>query len=411
MSVERTPVEQRYEAVMSVVRDGRHVAEVARVYGVSRQTLHAWLKKYDAQGMAGLIDGSHRPHRSPLQIPRETEAAICEMRRRRPRWGPRRITYELGLQGMAVSRATVYRVLVRQHLIEPGKQRRRPSDYIRWERSRPMELWQMDIVTGVILTSGIELKVVTCVDDHSRFCIATGIVERPTAPAVCAVFVQALRRHGVPEEILTDNGKVFTNRRGRFTLAETVFDRICRENGIVHRLTAVRSPTTTGKIERFHKTLKEELLTDNRFETIDEAQASVDAWVSTYNRDRPHQSLGMLTPVARFHAGPAPEPQEITSAIFDEDCVEVQRRVAGRGHVSLAYHQYGLGRAYAGKIITVRIETALVHFWLDGKLIKTFPRKHALDITRPGVDKKHRSRRKADQRRRERETDVDGAGT
>lgn len=108
-----------------------------------------------------------------------------------------------------------------------------------------MELWQMDIVGGVFLESGTELKVVTYVDDHSRFCVAVGIVERATAPAVCRVFVEALRRHGVPEEILTDNGKVFTNRHGKFPMLESAFDRICRENGIVHRLTGVRTPTTT----------------------------------------------------------------------------------------------------------------------------------------------------------------------
>jgi len=178
MSVERNVVEQRYEAVMAILRDGRQVSEVARVYGVTRQTMSAWVSKYEALGMAGLLDGSRRPRRSPLQTPPEVEAAICEMRRRRSTWWPRRISHELIAQGHAVSRASVYRVLVRQHLIEPGTQKRRASDFKRWERSRPMELWQMDVVAGVILESGTELKVFTCVDDHSRFCVAVGIVER-----------------------------------------------------------------------------------------------------------------------------------------------------------------------------------------------------------------------------------------
>ncbi len=85
-------------------------------------------------------------------------------------------------------------------------------------------------------------------------------------------------------------------------MLESAFDRIYRENGIVHRLTGVRSPTTTWKIERFHRTLREELLTRRRFADIDVAQADIDAWAATYNHDRPHQSLGMLTPLARFHA-------------------------------------------------------------------------------------------------------------
>ena len=92
---------------------------------------------------------------------------------------------------------------------------------------------------------------------------------------------------GVPEEILTDNGKVFTNRHTPFRRPETMFDRICRENGVVHRLTAVRSPTTTGKIERFHRTLKDELLRGRRFTSLDDAQAAIDVWVASYNNEPP----------------------------------------------------------------------------------------------------------------------------
>ena len=400
MPVERNLVEQRYEAVMAVLRDGRQVSEVARWYGVTRQTMHAWVKKYEADGMAGLLDASRRPRRSPLQTAPEVEAAICELRRRRPAWGPRRISHELVAQSYSVSRASVYRVLVRQHLIEPGKQKRRPRDFKRWERSRPMELWQMDIVGGVILDSGNELKVVTCVDDHSRYCVAVGIVERATAPAVCRVFVEALRRHGVPEEILTDNGKVFTNRHGKFPMLESAFDRICRENGTVHRLTGVRSPTTTGKIERFHRTLREELLTGRRFANIDAAQAAIDTWAATYNKDRPHQSLGMLTPLTRFHAARPADLQEVRPVVFDENCVEVQRRVAPRGHIGLAGTHYAVGCSHAGRIVTVRIEETVVKVVLDGKLIKTLPRRHDKDVSQLHLSKNHGARRATRGRRR-----------
>ena len=98
----------------------------------------------------------------------------------------------------------------------------------------------------------------TGVDDHSRFCVLARVVERATGRAVCLAFSEALERYGAPEEVLTDNGKQFTDRFGRG--GEVLFDKICRRNGIAHRLTAPRSPTTTGKIERFHQTLRRELL-------------------------------------------------------------------------------------------------------------------------------------------------------
>jgi transposase InsO family protein len=110
-----------------------------------------------------------------------------------------------------------------------------------------MELWQFDVMGGILLTDGQELKAVTGIDDHSRFCVAVGLVERATSRPVCAVFAEALTRHGVPAQVLTDNGKVFTGRYASRPI-EVLFDRICRENGIEHLLTKVRSPTTTGKI-------------------------------------------------------------------------------------------------------------------------------------------------------------------
>jgi hypothetical protein len=273
-----------------------------------------------------------------------------------------------------------------------------------------MELWQMDIVGGVILESGTELKVVTCVDDHSRYCVAVGIVERATTPAVCRVYVEALRRHGVPEEILTDNGKVFTNRHGKFPMLESSFDRICRENGTVHRLTGVRAPTTTGKIERFHKTLREELLTGRRFANIDAAQAAIDEWAATYNNDRPHQSLGMLTPLARFHTARPAQMLEVKPLVTTGVGVDVQRRVTTHGTITIDRHHYSVGMSYVGKVVTARIDTSVVHCLVDGKVVKTLPRRHASDDVRPTLNKKHKSRRAADDRRRALAARADGSG-
>jgi transposase InsO family protein len=117
----------------------------------------------------------------------------------------------------------------------------------------------MDVMGGVELDDGSELKVVTGVDDHSRFCVAAGLVRRATSKAVCGVLGASLARYGIPDEVLTDNGKCFTGRFGPHPL-EVLFDRILRENGISHRHTGVRSPTTTGKVERFHQSLRRDSL-------------------------------------------------------------------------------------------------------------------------------------------------------
>ena len=138
----------------------------------------------------------------------------------------------------------------------------------------------MDVVGRIHLADGTELSAVTGIDDHSRFCVCARLVARATARPVCDALAAAMRAHGVPEQILTDNGKVFTARFGPGP-GPVLFDRICADNGIRHLLTAPYSPTTTGKVERFHKTLRARVArpNDRRFATIAEAQASLDAWV------------------------------------------------------------------------------------------------------------------------------------
>jgi transposase InsO family protein len=145
-----------------------------------------------------------------------------------------------------------------------------------------MELWQMDVMGGVHLGDGSEVKVVTGIDDHSRFVVCARVVARATAGPVCQALQQALRSHGVPEQILTDNGKVFTARFG-LGPGPVRFDRICVENGIRHLLTAPYSPTTTGKVERLHKTMRAEFFRghDRQHATIAELQAASTAGSTT----------------------------------------------------------------------------------------------------------------------------------
>jgi transposase len=213
--VELSVVEQRYRAVLAV-QAGATVSEVAGQVGVSRQTVHTWLARYRQAGLGGLVDRSRRPDSCPHQVSAQLEAATCELRREHPRWGPRRLQHELARSGRWPSvpaQMTVYRVLVRHGLITPKQHGRRRQDDRRWERAAPMALWQLDIVGGAWLADGTEAKVITGVDDHSRYCVIAQVVTRATGRAVCLAFAGALRRFGVPEEALTDNGKQFTVHR------------------------------------------------------------------------------------------------------------------------------------------------------------------------------------------------------
>jgi transposase InsO family protein len=387
--VELSVMEQRYQAVLAVVQDGWKVTEVAERLGVSRQSVHAWIARYEAGGLAALSDHSHRPTSCPHQIPGETEALICEMRREHPGWGPRRIEHQLARVGLdpVPSRSSIYRCLKRHGLVELRRRRKRRDEFRRWERERPMQLWQMDVMGGVLLEDETELKIVTGVDDHSRFCIAAGLVPRATSKAVCAVLVASLHRFGIPDEILTDNGKCFTGRFGPQPV-EVLFDRILRENGIAHRHTAVRSPTTTGKIERFHQSVRKEFLADRTFPSLERAQAELDAWVTDYNTSRPHQALEMATPADRFRLAPISADQVSIPVDPAEDHRGqwVLRRVGSNGYVSVDNQLFSVGNAFKAELVDVFVDETLIQVWSKNHLIRTVARQRSGPVRKVRAD-------------------------
>src|SRR5690242_12020977 len=398
------------------------VTEAAARAGVSRQSVHAWLRRYEQGGLGALADRPKRPDTCPHQTSAQVEAAVCEMRREHPKWGPLRLAHELGKAGVspAPSRMSVYRVLVRHGLVEPGPRKRPKDSYLRWERDEPMALWQLDIVGGAFLADGTEAKVMTGVDDHSRYCVIASVAARATGRAVCLAFAAALRQFGVPGEVLTDNGKQFTDRFGKG--GEVLFDRICRDNGIAHRLTQPRSPTTTGKIERFHGSLRRELLDDAvPFADLAAAQAAVDAWVREYNTARPHQAIGMAVPADRFSTAraqaerellplrlpavlalapvppapadppqPAPEPEPASTAVprcppgpYRGGPVEFARPVPPSGNMEVLGKQFWLGTGRAGMMVTFWASTEVIHLSIAGARVKSV-RSHlsAADLAR-----------------------------
>ena len=416
-------VEQRLDAVRAVL-DGAEVVEIAAQLGVHRTTLHRWVARYLTGQLAGLADRSHRPHSSPRQVAEAVEVMIAEMRREHPRWGSRRIRLEMLRKSgpwarhdlVVPSERTIDRILHRQGLLR-ARPRKRPRDsYKRFERPGPMQLWQMDIVGGIRLVSPLtgelrEAKVVTAVDDHSRYCVIAKVTERATGRAVCLALAGALARFGVPEEIITDNGKQFTDRFGRHGArnGEVLFDKICRKNGITHRLTAPATPNQNGKVERFHGTFRPDFLDiAGPFTSVAEAQAAVDAWVGHYNADRPHQALDEkvpVTPAERFTPAPQqdrdlvnlwlPATLEAAHAIDAEPAqpragstvaavspaatraqwhsgpVEFDRIVPPSGNLWVAGRQFWLGPARAGTVIRFWADCQLIHLSAGGARIKT----------------------------------------
>ena len=287
-----------------------------------------------------------------------------------------------------------------------------------------MQLWGIDIVGGLqLVDTGTgevrEAKIITGIDDHSRFLVMAQVVERATSRAVCLAFAAALARHGVPEEVITDNGKQFTDRFGGG--GEVLFDKICRGNGIKHLLTQPASPNQNGKVERFHGTLRPEFLAVAvPFTSIDEAQAAVDAWVQGYNHDRPHQGLDQarpVTPADRFtpaagagaQEGAAPGPVSsllplwvpavlstpakdapapgsepvpasvaTTAAGMQVRAVVLERTVPASGNLAVRGQQLWIGPGRAGQRVRLDIDCDFIRASIDSTLLKTVRSKLSL---------------------------------
>jgi len=151
----------------------------------------------------------------------EIEARVCELRRTHSRWGPRRLVHELRRLGISrvPSRSTVYRVLVRHGLVTAIARKRRREDYRRWERSGPMQLWQLDVMGSVFIKDPcipggvVEAKLISGIDDHSRYSVIGKVVPGPRL-GQCSAFVAAMTEYGIPDEVLSDNGRQFTGRFG-----------------------------------------------------------------------------------------------------------------------------------------------------------------------------------------------------
>jgi hypothetical protein len=228
---------------------------------------------------------------------------------------------------------------------------------------------------------------------------------------VCEALLTALRRHGIPDQILTDNGKVFTGRFGPAgSSAEVLFDRICAENGIRHLLTAPRSPTTTGKVERWHKTIRAEFLAehDHQHATIAELQQALDVWVAYYNTERPHQALGMRPPVERFRLAapkldPAVKVPEPALVPAERSVVEpapqivrlpgVQRWVDQHGLISLAGFRYRVPIVLAGEPVEAVAAEHLVRIFHREVLVAEHVQRRKPDTERQEIALRHGSRR------------------
>jgi transposase InsO family protein len=358
-----TMAELRLEVLFEPKRTGETVADVCRRYGISRDTYYRYRRRYLAEGIDGLEDRSRKPKTSPARIPAETEVRIVEMRTAHPRWGARRIRAELeraGFEAPAVS--TVHQTLRRNGLVAAQPPRRRKADQ-RFEREISNDLWQID-ATRIVLSDGDVAWVVDLLDDHSRYLLAAIAAEKATTDLAWDVFEIAASRYGLPRQVLSDNGLAFT---GRLHGVEVAFEANLADLGVQLINASPYHPQTLGKLERFHRTLKEWLTDEGPAEDLDHLQELLDGFRFHYNRQRPHQGIHDQTPVERFDYQPQPARIPPTGATETSQPTypphSILRKVTATGNVGYKKKLIQVGYRWAGAQVRVIPVGDIVHIY------------------------------------------------
>jgi transposase InsO family protein len=364
--------ELKLAVLLEPERTGETVAEVCARHGLSRASFYRYRRRYLEEGAAGLAPRSRRPRSSPAQIEPVLEAQIVELRRRHPRWGARRIHAELrraAIDPPAV--ATIHRALRRNHLVA-AQPPRRPKATKRFERDVANDLWQID-ATQVELANGEPGWIVDCLDDHARFLLAALACTGPTGQAAWTCFVQASAAYGLPRQLLSDNHTSFTGRLFGF---EVAFERRLADVGVELINAAPAHPQTLGKLERFHRTLKEWLADEGPAADLEHLQLLLDRFRCHYNEERPHQGIANLTPLERYLPAPAQASllgeaklAEATSAP-EYPPHSLLRTVWRNGVVSYDGLAITLGKRYAGATVRLVEVGELIHVYLGDELIR-----------------------------------------
>jgi transposase InsO family protein len=293
--------------------------ELCRRFGISRQTGYKWMGRFKEQGLDGLADQSRRPLNSPSITLPAVEQHVLGVRAQNPAWGGRKISQYLSDQGVvqaAPAPSTITSILHRHDKITEQAS----SDATAWhrfEREQPNELWQMDFKGHFPTLGEGRCHPLTVLDDHSRYNVVLQACTLTNTATVQGHLTRAFSMHGLPHQINTDNGSPWGAPKQPGQLTELAIWLI--RLGIRVSYSRPFHPQTNGKDERFHRSLKAEVLNGRSFATQDEVQAEFERWRELYNHKRPHEGIGLSTPIKRYRPSARAFPDTLPTPEYGPD--------------------------------------------------------------------------------------------
>ena len=345
---ERSAMSQKLEFVTLASREGADKSALCARFGIGRTCGYKLIGRFREEGPTGLAERSRRPRQCPAKCSSGTEAAVLKLRALHPAWGGRKIAKVLERRGCEAPAPSTVTGILRRNGVALGSHGGGAQPFRRFEHASPNDLWQMDFKGHVAMRAG-RLHPLTVLDDHSRFSIVLGACADERTETVKTHLIRAFRRYGLPGRMAVDNGAPWGDSGLNPFTVLTVW---LIEAGIAIGHSRPYHPQTLGKDERFHRSLKAEALSGPPFETLVKAQAQLDRWRDVYNGERPHEALGMATPLERYRASQRSYAETVRP--FDYAPGDIVRRVQQEGEVSLLGHSVRVAKAFRAKRIAFR---------------------------------------------------------
>ena len=341
-------VSLRKEFIILASHENANITQLSQRFKISRKTAYKWLRRHREKGEPGLMDISRRPLTSPKRIAPQIETLALSVRDEQTAWGARKIKRRLedmGHEGLPCP-STMTQILRRNHRLDPAESAKH-TPWKRFEHDAPNRLWQMDFKGHFAMRLG-RCHALTALDDHSRFALILTACSNERGETVRACLTEAFRRYGLPERMTMDNGSPWGSDTEHPYTPLTAWLILL---GIRVSHSRPYHPQTQGKDERFHRTLKAEVLSGRLFDDIEPCQRRFDEWRGVYNLQRPHEALGMATPASRYVPSPRAFPE--TLPVIEYDPGEIVRLV-NNGIVYYLGRSLRVGKAFHGYPVALR---------------------------------------------------------
>ena len=341
----------RQEFVALAQQPGVNFSRLCRRFGISPKTGYKWRHRYRLEGAAGLADRSRRPQHSPRRSPPDVEQGVLAIRDQYG-WGARKIKKCLERTGQGpLAKSTVHAILLRHERVT-NSPAQTTGAYQRIEKERPNQLWQMDFKGHFRLGNQERCHPLTVLDDHSRYALCLQACRNEQTTTVQAQLTATFRRYGLPEGMLMDNGSPWGNDLTHQYTPLTVW---LLRLGIAVRHCRPYHPQTQGKDERFHRSLKVEVLTGRVFGDFARMQMRFDEWRYCYNQIRPHEALDMQVPASRYQPSPRSFPESLPP--LEYGAMDEVRKVQIDGKIWFRHRQFRIGKAFHGYPVALRPTT------------------------------------------------------